>query len=131
MNHKYVAYIRVNNKSDYAVNLQKNWIDNYVKKKNIKIDHYYIDDGYSGINFDRPQFKQLLKDVENRKITKAVIVKDLSRLSRNMEDIYEIEKRVSKQNVELISLCDNEILDSNILEHIVNFNTDLKIETIQ
>ena len=65
MNHKYVAYIRVNNKSDYAVNLQKNWIDNYVKKKNIKIDHYYIDDGYSGINFDRPQFKQLLKDVEN------------------------------------------------------------------
>jgi site-specific DNA recombinase len=131
MNHKYVAYIRVNNKSDYAVNLQKNWIDNYVKKKNIKIDHYYIDDGYSGINFDRPQFKQLLKDVENRKITKAVIVKDLSRLSRNMEDIYEIEKRVSKQNVELISICDNEILDSNILEHIVNFNTDLKIETIQ
>ena len=131
MNHKYVAYIRVNNKSDYAVNLQKNWIDNYVKKKNIKIDHYYIDDGYSGINFDRPQFKQLLKDVENRKITKAVIVKDLSRLSRNMEDIYEIEKRVSKQNVELISICDNEILDSNILEHIVNFNTDLKIETIK
>ena len=131
MNHKYVAYIRVNNKSDYAVNLQKNWIDNYVKKKNIKIDHYYIDYGYSGINFDRPQFKQLLKDVENRKITKAVIVKDLSRLSRNMEDIYEIEKRVSKQNVELISICDNEILDSNILEHIVNFNTDLKIETIQ
>lgn len=131
MNHKYVAYIRVNNKSDYAVNLQKNWIDNYVKKENIKIDHYYIDDGYSGINFDRPQFKQLLKDVENRKITKAVIVKDLSRLSRNMEDIYEIEKRVSKQNVELISICDNEILDSNILEHIVNFNTDLKIETIQ
>jgi|GEM_PF-4539720 len=131
MNHKYVAYIRVNNKSDYAVNLQKNWIDNYVKKKNIKIDHYYIDDGYSGINFDRPRFKQLLKDVENRKITKAVIVKDLSRLSRNMEDIYEIEKRVSKQNVELISICDNEILDSNILEHIVNFNTDLKIETIQ
>ena len=131
MNHKYVAYIRVNNKSDYAVNLQKNWIDNYVKKKNIKIDHYYIDDGYSGINFDRPQFKQLLKDVENRKITKAVIVKDLSRLSRNMEDIYEIEIRVSKQNVELISICDNEILDSNILEHIVNFNTDLKIETIQ
>ena len=131
MNHKYVAYIRVNNKSDYAVNLQKNWIDNYVKKKNIKIDHYYIDDGYSGINFDRPQFKQLLKDVENRKITKAVIVKDLSRLSRNMEDIDEIEKRVSKQNVELISICDNEILDSNILEHIVNFNTDLKIETIQ
>ena len=127
MNHKYVAYIRVNNKSDYAVNLQKNWIDNYVKKKNIKIDHYYIDDGYSGINFDRPQFKQLLKDVENRKITKAVIVKDLSRLSRNMEDIYEIEKRVSKQNVELISICDNEILDSNILEHIVNFNTELML----
>ena len=87
--------------------------------------------GYSGINFDSPLFKQFFKDVENRKITKAVIVKDLSRLSRNMEDIYEIEKRVSKQNVELISICDNEILDSNILEHIVNFNTDLKIETIQ
>ncbi len=41
-----------------------------------------IDDGYSGTNFNRPAFKELLKDITNEKIN-AIIVKDLSRFGRN------------------------------------------------
>ena len=43
---------------------------------------YYIDDGYSGTNFERPGFERLVKDIENGKIG-IVITKDLSRLGRD------------------------------------------------
>ena len=43
---------------------------------------YYIDDGYSGTNFNRPAFEKLLQDITNGKIN-TIIVKDLSRLGRN------------------------------------------------
>ncbi len=41
----------------------------------------YVDDGYSGTNFERPAFKRLLEDVKKKKIN-CIIVKDLSRLER-------------------------------------------------
>ena len=41
----------------------------------------YIDDGFSGTTFNRPGFKQMIKDITNEKIN-TVIVKDLSRLGR-------------------------------------------------
>lgn len=42
----------------------------------------YVDDGFTGTNFDRPDFKRLLSDVEND-LVKTIIVKDLSRFGRN------------------------------------------------
>lgn len=56
--------------------------------KKYALDHgytnylYYIDDGYSGTNFNRPDFQRMIADIETGKI-KRIIVKDMSRLGRD------------------------------------------------
>ena len=57
-------------------------LKDYAKKQNIAIFDVYIDDGYSGSNFDRPSFKNMITDMELKKFN-TIIIKDLSRLGRN------------------------------------------------
>lgn len=67
----------------------------------------YIDNGASGLNFERPQFSKMLEDIENGKID-CVIVKDLSRLGRSMIDTgFYIEKYFPLHNIRFISVTDN------------------------
>ena len=61
---------------------QKSIIEEYCRNKDIEIVDYYIDDGYSGGNFDRPSFNRMLDDL-NKKIINLVITKDISRLGRD------------------------------------------------
>ena len=68
--------------SDSIVN-QKELIRQYLTDKpDIEVHSVRVDDGYSGANFDRPAFQQLLKDIRSGQID-CVIVKDLSRFARN------------------------------------------------
>ena len=53
----------------------------YALKENIKIVHSYIDYEYSGSNFERPQFQEMMQDIRDRKIN-CIIIRDLSRLGR-------------------------------------------------
>ena len=61
---------------------QRSLIMNYLRDNGFVLTDEYVDDGYSGTNFDRPSFKRLLEDIENGKIN-CVITKDLSRLGRD------------------------------------------------
>ena len=45
-------------------------------------DQFYIDDGFSGTNFERPQFKQMIEDAQKGTV-KRIICKDLSRFGRD------------------------------------------------
>ena len=45
-------------------------------------DRYYVDDGYTGRNFNRPSFQRMIADIEAGKVG-CVVTKDLSRLGRN------------------------------------------------
>lgn len=108
MRRRYVGYIRVAHEDDSAVELQKSKIEYYAKKNNIQIDYYYIDNGYSGINLNRPQLKQLLRDVKSRKVTNEIIYTDNTRISRNKFDFSKIVRAISKSNVNLVSMIEEE-----------------------
>ena len=105
-NYKVVIYIRVACKE--AINdeimEQKELINRYLKtKSNIKVSDYYIDDGYSGTNLNRPAFKKMLQDIKNNKIDE-VIVKDFTRISRNYFDLSECIENFKNNNVKIISI---------------------------
>ena len=67
----------------------------------------YTDNGYSGTNFDRPEFIRMMDDVRNGRI-QCIVVKDLSRFGRNyLETGYYIETLLPHLNVRLIAVTDN------------------------
>ena len=62
-----------------SITNQKIFLKNFCRDREIEVYKIYSDDGYSGANFDRPGFKEMIKDIEAGKIN-IVLVKDLSRL---------------------------------------------------
>jgi len=74
---------------------------------NIEIVAEYDDDGYSGMNFDRPGFLRMKEDIKAEKIN-CVIVKDLSRFGRNYIEVGKyIERIFPFMGVRFISINDN------------------------
>ncbi|WP_343342826.1 recombinase family protein [Terrisporobacter petrolearius] len=68
------------------------------------VDYYYIDDGFTGVDSDRDDFQRLLNDIHTGKVN-CVIVKDLSRLSRNnWECKYYLQFLFVDKDVRFISL---------------------------
>ena len=65
-----------------SIKNQKLLLSEYAKENKFRNIRFYIDDGYSGSNFERPAFKRLLNDIENGEIS-TVIVKDMSRFGRD------------------------------------------------
>lgn len=65
-----------------SITSQRQLLTQYVRDKGWTIADEYIDDGYSGTNYDRPEFQRMIDDIEDGKIN-CVITKDLSRLGRN------------------------------------------------
>ncbi len=89
-----------------SIATQKSILTDYVKKQGWNLVKTYVDDGYSGTNFQRPAFQEMLKDIENGLIN-CVITKDLSRLGRNYLDcgLY-LEVFFPEHNVRYIAVND-------------------------
>ena len=88
-----------------SITSQKDILSEYVKQKDdIKISDFYIDDGWSGANFERPAFSRMMSDIYAKKIN-CVIVKDLSRFGRNYADSSRyIDDIFVKLNIRFIAL---------------------------
>lgn len=65
-----------------SISTQRIMLRKYAEQNGFYVVDEYIDDGYSGTNFERPSFKRMIDDIENDRIN-CVITKDLSRLGRN------------------------------------------------
>ena len=70
------------NAESMSIANQKQMLAAYVDERGWTLEEIYIDDGYSGTTFDRPDFQRMIGDIQNGKIN-MVITKDLSRLGRN------------------------------------------------
>lgn len=79
----------------------------YIKKHNFSLYKVYTDDGYSGGNFNRPGFKRMIDDINDKKID-IVLVKDLSRLGRNYLEVgYYTEEFFPSKQIRFIAVNDN------------------------
>ena len=118
---KYVAglYCRLSKDDGNSVESMSIWsqkvmLKQFAESNGIAIYDYYVDDGYSGTNFERPSFKKMITDIENGKIN-CVITKDLSRLGRNyLQSGAYIEMYFPQKNIRYIAITDGiDTLNSN------------------
>ena len=65
-----------------SIENQRRMLEGYCRENGLTNYRFFVDDGWSGANFDRPSFQKMLEGVESGEI-KTVITKDLSRLGRN------------------------------------------------
>lgn len=90
-----------------SITNQRKIIKDYIDKHSeMKLYNEYVDDGYSGANFNRPSFNRMLQDIEKKKIN-IVITKNLARLGRNyIETGTYIEKYFPDHRVRYIAILD-------------------------
>ena len=96
-----------------SIQNQKSILRKFAEDHHFPSPCFYVDDGFSGGNFQRPAFQQMISDMENGEIG-IIVTKDLSRLGRNQlhTGLY-IEERFPMFGVRYIAINDNVDTDSN------------------
>lgn len=93
---------------------QKEYLMKYAKEHGFPNPKFYVDDGYTGTNFDRPSFKEMSADIE-KGLVKTVIVKDLSHFGRNYIEVGSYSEIIYPEaGVRFIAIMDN--VDTGSLE---------------
>lgn len=112
-----VIYVRVSSE-DLDKNISRSienqilGLQNFATNNSFTLCDIYIDDGYSGKDLNRPAMNKLLEDMKQNKFN-IILIKDVSRLGRNMGQVNNlIEEVFPENNIRLIST--NENYDSNI-----------------
>ena len=111
--YKAIAYLRLSKEDgdeaeSNSIRNQRILIEDYVKRQaDIKLIGEKVDDGYSGVNFDRPGFQEMMELIRDGKVN-CVIVKDLSRFARNfVESGKYLQQIFPFLNVRFIAINDN------------------------
>ena len=111
MDYHVALYIRLSKEDEnegpsQSVTNQKSLLNEFVQQHRLSVYDTYVDDGWSGTSFDRPDFQRMIGDIEAKKVN-MVITKDLSRLGRDyiMTGHY-MERYFPEKRVRYISLLD-------------------------
>ncbi len=91
-----------------SIGSQREILKEYLKRcPDMELVDIYADDGYSGTNFDRPDFKRMMEDVEAKRIN-CIVVKDLSRFGRNYIEVGNyLDKVFVLKHIRFIALNNN------------------------
>lgn len=106
------SYLRLSNEEaqggeSSSITNQRMIVQNYCKQNGITLVKEFVDDGYSGSNFDRPAFQKMMHELEQGKAN-TVITKDLSRLGRDMREAsYYAEQFFPEHGIHYIAIADN------------------------
>ncbi|WP_455257366.1 recombinase family protein [Peptoniphilus asaccharolyticus] len=113
-----------------SISNQRQIIKSYAKENSFVIVSEYVDDGFTGSNFERPKFKEMIKDIEKGKFS-TIIVKDLSRFGRDyIESGKYLQKIFPEKGIRFISVNDNydsenaDVSDTHLILPIRNFIND-------
>ena len=99
-----------------SIETQRKILCQYVQDNGIPVYDEYIDDGVSGMTFDRKGFKRMMEDVEAGKVN-CIIVKDLSRFGREyIQTGYYLELDFPARGIRFIAVNDNEDTDRGLSE---------------
>lgn len=94
-------------KESNSIANQKKMLSAYAHERHLGSTKFYVDDGFTGTNFNRPGFQELLEDIETGYVS-TVIVKDLSRLGREYLQVgYYTETYFPDHDVRFIAINDN------------------------
>ena len=111
MDYHVAFYIRLSKEDEtegpsQSVTNQKSLLNEFVQQHRLSVYDTYVDDGWSGTSFERPDFQRMIGDIEAKKVN-MVITKDLSRLGRDyiMTGHY-MERYFPEKRVRYISLLD-------------------------
>ena len=111
MDYHVALYIRLSKEDEnegpsQSVQNQESLLREFVGQHRLSIYDVYIDDGWSGTNFDRPAFQRMIGDIETKRVN-MVITKDLSRLGRDyILTGHYMERYFPEHQVRYISLLD-------------------------
>lgn len=110
-----------------SIETQKIMLMDFCQERGFNVHEIYVDDGYSGLNFNRPSFTRLLGDIESGKVN-LVITKDLSRLGRDyIQTGYYIDIYFNQKQVRYIAINDgiDTINDNNDIAPFKNILNDM------
>lgn len=94
----------------WSISNQRQILMDYVREKGWTLIDCYVDDGFSGTNFDRPDFKRMIRDAERGRID-CIITKDLSRLGRNyVQTGYYTDEYFVENDIRFIAV--NDVIDT-------------------
>ena len=94
-----------------SITNQKKYLEDYAHRNGFRNIQHFTDDGFSGVNFNRPGFQSMIKEVEAGNIH-TIIVKDMSRLGRNYLQVgFYTEVLFPQKNVRFLAI--NNSIDSN------------------
>ena len=102
---KTAIYCRVAQADNFAIERQKSTLKGFSEQQGYANPVLYIDNGFNGLNFNRPSFKKLNTDINAGKIDR-VIVLSISRLGRNTVEVLKWVDRVKTKGVSVITVKD-------------------------
>ena len=101
-----------------SIETQRKVLRQYVSENNLIVYDEYVDDGWSGTNFERPAFQRMMEDIDSGKVN-CVVTKDLSRFGREHVTMdYYLEFVFPEMNVRYIAVNDNEDTDKGLSDFV-------------